>query len=73
MKKLVLLAFFIQLVIAGFAQMTDEQVVNLLKEARNQGKSQQEMIIMLSKRGVTQEQLMRIKNEYSKTLSLIHI
>ena len=39
MKKLVLLAFFIQLVIAGFAQMTDEQVVNLLKEARNQGKS----------------------------------
>ena len=55
MKKLVLLAFFIQLVIAGFAQMTDEQVVNLLKEARNQGKSQQEMIIMLSKRGVTQE------------------
>lgn len=67
MKKLVLLAFFIQLVIAGFAQMTDEQVVNLLKEARNQGKSQQEMIIMLSKRGVTQEQLMRIKNEYSKT------
>ena len=41
--------------------MTDEQVVNLLKEARNQGKSQQEMIIMLSKRGVTQEQLMRIK------------
>lgn len=67
MKKLFLLAFFIQLVIAGFAQMTDEQVVSLLKQARDEGKSQQEMIIMLSKRGVTQEQLMRIKNEYSKT------
>ncbi len=66
-KKIFLLVFWMQWMMIGFAQMTDEQVVALLKQARDEGKSQQEMVIMLSQRGVTQEQLMRIKNEYAKS------
>lgn len=67
MKKLFFLVFFIQWMVAGFAQMPDEQVVNMLKQAREQGKSQQEIMMMLGQRGVTQEQLMRIKNNYTKS------
>lgn len=47
-----------------FSQVTDEQVVNMLQNARQQGMGQQEMIIMLTQQGVTREQLMRIKEKY---------
>lgn len=49
-----------------FAQMSDEQVVNLLQSAQKQGMSQQELMVMLSQKGVTESQLMRIKNSYNK-------
>lgn len=64
MRKIFLLVFFMQLLTIAFAQVSDEQVINLLKNAREQGMGQQEMLIMLSEKGVTQEQLMRIKSKY---------
>lgn len=63
-KRLFLLVFFMNILIVAFAQVTDEQVVNMLQNARQQGMGQEEMLLMLSQKGVTQEQLM---------LSLIHI
>ena len=51
----------------AFAQMSDEQVVKLLMEARQQGKSQQEMLLMLMEQGVDQDQLMRIKDKYASS------
>ena len=41
--------------------MSDEQVVTLLKSAYSQGLSEQEIGMLLVQKGVTQEQLMRIK------------
>lgn len=69
-KRLFLLIFFIPLAMVAFAQsqISDEQVVNMLQSARQQGMGQQEMLVMLSSKGVTQEQLMRIKNKYGKEL-----
>lgn len=67
MKRIFLLVFFLQLMGIAFAQVSDEQVVNMLQSARQQGMGQQEMLIMLTQKGVTQEQLMRIKNNYGKT------
>lgn len=64
MKRLFVFVFFIQLVTGAFAQVGDEQVVNMLQNASRQGMGQQEMLIMLSQKGVTQEQMMRIKNKY---------
>ena len=37
----------------------------MVKEAQNQGKTQQQIIMMLGQKGVTQEQLIRIKNNYT--------
>lgn len=50
----------------AFAQMSDEQVVSMLQSARQQGIGQQEMLLMLSQKGITQEQLVRIKSKYGK-------
>ena len=64
-KKLFLLILFVQFISVAFAQMSDDQVVAMVKEAQNQGKTQQQIIMMLGQKGVTQEQLIRIKNNYT--------
>ena len=69
-KRLFLLVFFMNILIVAFAQVTDEQVVNMLQNARQQGMGQEEMLLMLSQKGVTQEQLMRIKENYGKNLQI---
>lgn len=53
------------LVIAN-AQISDEQVLHLLQNAHEQGMEQQEMLLMLNQKGVTREQLIRIKDKYGK-------
>ncbi len=50
----------------AIAQMTDDQVLKLLQQAQQEGKTQQETVLMLSQKGVTQEQLIRIKNNLGK-------
>ena len=65
MKKIFLVAFFMHLFIGLFAQVSDEQVINIVKDAREQGKGQEEIIMILSQKGVTQDQLMRIKSTYN--------
>ena len=47
--------------------MSDEQVVNLLQNARNKGMGQEEMLLMLTQKGVTKEQLLRIKEKYTQS------
>ena len=54
------------------AQITDAQVIEAVKSAQAQGKSQDEIILMLSQKGVTKEQVLRIKasleNQGSNTI-----
>lgn len=61
MNRLLFLLFFILWFGGVYAQMSDEQVVTLLKSAYSQGLSEQEIGMLLVQKGVTQEQLMRIK------------
>ncbi|MEG2277691.1 MAG: hypothetical protein RSC80_07655, partial [Odoribacter sp.] len=68
-KKLFLLLLVMQLVVRVFAQMSDEQVINLLQNAQEKGMRQQEMLLMLSQKGVTQDQLLRIKEKYGQNPS----
>lgn len=72
MKKLLALfwvAFFG--VATLFAQgMSDAQVIEYVKNAQAAGKSQKEMTTDLLRRGVTQEQVLRIKNQYEKSNSV---
>ncbi|MDL2214879.1 SLBB domain-containing protein [Dysgonomonas sp. OttesenSCG-928-M03] len=64
MKKIilsfVLLLFCINTI---FAQMSDEQIMDYVKQEYTKGTSQQEIAANLAKRGVTRQQLERIKKQ----------
>lgn len=49
--------------------MSDEQVMAFLQSAQSQTISQQEMVMLLAQKGVTPEQLVRIKNDVGKNQS----
>ena len=64
-RLLTLLFFFSFLCGAVYAQqMTDDQVVQYVKDAQKTGKSQQEITTELMRRGVTKEQVERIRMKY---------
>lgn len=64
-KILSLLLFAFVFSIASFAQqMSDEQVVQYVKDGQKAGKTQQQMTTELMRRGVTKEQVLRIQKKY---------
>ena len=62
MRKFILLCLLVFTVssVVFAQQMTDEQVILYVQEAQSQGKTQQEMLVELMKKGVTKEQIPRI-------------
>lgn len=66
MRRLFLLIFclFIFTGITYAQRMSDDQVVEYVKQAQADGKSQKQMTTELLRRGVTQEQVLRIKSDY---------
>lgn len=72
MKKLVF-CFFLLLTFnnISWGQMSDQQVIDYLKNESTKGTSQQAMATYLLGRGVTQSQLERIKNIHENDLSQI--
>lgn len=65
MKKLfVFLSCLIFLFIQAWGQVSDSEVIKMLQEARDQGMTQKQMAVMLMQKGVTQEQLLRLKKAY---------
>ncbi|WP_299992612.1 SLBB domain-containing protein [uncultured Bacteroides sp.] len=72
MRRLLLFIFCVfTLSFSVHAQrMSDEQVVEYVKNAQAAGKSQKQMTTELLRRGVTQEQVLRIKSRYESTNSV---
>ena len=64
--------FFIALVLAvvapagAYAQMTDQQVLNYVKDGIREGKEQKQMAAELARRGVTREQAERVQRMYEQ-------
>ena len=52
--------------LSAYAQMSDEQVVSFVKEQKSAGKGDQEIGRILLSRGVTREQMERIKTRYEE-------
>lgn len=50
-------------------QMSDDQVIQYVKQAQKEGKNQQQVTTELLKKGVTREQVERIKDKYEKQQS----
>lgn len=71
MRRLVTL-FFLIFVLSGMAmaqQMSDDQVVQYVKEAHKSGKSQKQISTELLRKGVTKEQVTRIQKTYAENNS----
>ncbi len=66
MRKYIALAlFFFTLTTTVFAQkISDEQVIQFVLQANSQGMNQQQMMTQLLAKGVTKDQIMRIKSNY---------
>ena len=58
--------FFLFVSTALFAQMSDQQVMQEVMKYNNQGMSQQQIFLELSKKGVTATQLQRIREQYNQ-------
>lgn len=67
MRKFILLCLLMFTVssVVFAQQMTDEQVILYVQDAQSQGKTQQQMLVELMKKGVTKEQIQRIQSKYS--------
>lgn len=68
MRRLIALFFSIFILVGGVMaqQMSDDQVVQYVKEAQRTGKSQKQMTTELLRRGVTKEQVARIQKKYAE-------
>ena len=69
MRRLITL-FFLIFVLSGVAmaqQMSDDQVIQYVKEANKSRKSQKQITTELLRRGVTKEQVSRIQQKYSES------
>jgi len=65
MKKVFLFfAAFLMASMSSFAQMSDDAVVQYVKDGVQQGKSQQQLTRELAVKGVTKDQALRIKEQY---------
>ena len=68
MRRLVTL-LFLAFTLSGVIyaqQMTDEQIVQYVKNAQKQGKTQQQISVELFRRGVTKEQLKKLQEKYQQ-------
>lgn len=69
MRRLITL-FFLIFVLSGVVmaqQMSDDQVIQYVKEANKSGKSQKQITTETLRRGVTKEQVSRIQQKYSES------
>jgi SOS response regulatory protein OraA/RecX len=66
MQRFIALLFFLFAfgALTSAQQLSDDQVIQYVKEAQRQGKTQKQMTAELATKGVTAEQVERIKNKY---------
>jgi len=70
MKRFLLAtALCFSVVIGAFAQMTDSQVINFIRNRANAGASQAQITTQLMQRGVEVEQIRRLRNQYDSQVN----
>lgn len=68
-KHLLAIAILLCNLMVSYGQITDNQVIETVKQAQAQGKSQEDIIYLLSQKGVTKEQVERIKANYEQEVT----
>ena len=69
MRKILVLLLFIMSGIAVSAQMSDEKVIEYIRDQQAKGISQEQIVFDLNKKGVSMQQLQRMREKYDKQQS----
>lgn len=69
MRKILVLSLILLTHVVASAQMSDEKIVEFVLEQQAKGASQEQIVLDLSKKGVTMQQLQRMREKYEKQQS----
>ena len=69
MRKYLVLSFLLLTCMCGWAQMSDDKIIEYVQEQQAKGVSQEQIIYNLNRRGVTVQQLQRMRDKYEKQQS----
>ena len=66
MRKYLVLSLFLFTGLSAFAQMSEDKIIQYVQEQQAKGVSQEQIVYNLNKRGVTVQQLQRMREKYEK-------
>ncbi len=66
MRKYLVLSLFLLSGLTAFAQMSEDKIIQYVQEQQAKGVSQEQIVYNLNKRGVTVQQLQRMREKYEK-------
>ena len=69
MRKYLVLSLFLLSGLTAFAQMSEDKIIQYVQEQQAKGVSQEQIIYDLNKKGVTLQQLQRMREKYEKQQS----
>ena len=69
MRRTILSIAFILYGLSLFSQMSDESILRYVSERQSQGASQEQIVMELNRRGVTLQQLQRMRDSYLRSQS----
>ena len=66
MRKVLVLLLFIMSGIAVSAQMSDEKVIEYIRDQQAKGITQEQIVFDLNKKGVSMQQVQRMREKYDR-------
>ena len=69
MRKYLVLSLFLFTGLTAFAQMSEDKIIQYVQEQQAKGVSQEQIVYNLNRRGVTVQQLQRMREKYEKQQS----
>lgn len=69
MRKYLVLSLFLLCGLSAFAQMSEDKIIQYVQEQQAKGVSQEQIVYDLNRRGVTVQQLQRMREKYEKQRS----
>ena len=69
MRKYLVLSLFLLSGLTAFAQMSEDKIIQYVQEQQAKGVSQEQIVYNLNKKGVTVQQLQRMREKYEKQAS----
>ena len=65
-RRILLSLFGVVFSVSSFGQMSEESIYRYVTDRQSQGASQEEIVIELGRRGVTTQQLQRMRDKYGR-------